>query len=45
MQSDIDMINFMSYDIHGSWDKPLLAQPATNLTGTLFGVSMVWVAY
>jgi chitinase len=34
MQSDLDMINFMTYDFHGAWETPLLAQPGTNLTGT-----------
>ncbi|RMJ22361.1 chitinase [Aspergillus sp. HF37] len=32
MQSDLDMINFMSYDLHGAWETPLLALPGTNLT-------------
>ncbi|RJE25923.1 chitinase [Aspergillus sclerotialis] len=32
LQSHVDMINFMSYDLHGSWDRPLLAQSGTNLT-------------
>lgn len=36
MQSDLDMINFMSYDLHGSWDQPLLAESHTNLTGTYY---------
>lgn len=33
MESYIDWFNVMTYDLHGSWDSPLLAQPHTNLTG------------
>lgn len=35
LQPEVDMLNFMSYDLHGPWDRPLLAEPGTNLTGTL----------
>lgn len=34
MEPHIDWVNVMSYDLHGSWDTPKLAQPHTNLTGT-----------
>jgi chitinase len=31
----VDWLNVMTYDLHGSWDKPLLALPHTNLSGKL----------
>lgn len=33
MQPYVDMINIMSYDMRGPWEKPMLAQPGANLTG------------
>jgi chitinase len=29
----VDWLNVMTYDLHGSWEKPILAQPHTNLSG------------
>lgn len=29
----VDWLNVMTYDLHGSWDRPTLALPHTNLSG------------
>ncbi|KAJ9205070.1 CAZyme family GH18 [Paecilomyces variotii] len=42
MEPYLDWINFMSYDLHGTWDSPLLAQPHTNLTEIDEALDLLW---
>ncbi|GAD92334.1 succinate-semialdehyde dehydrogenase, putative [Paecilomyces variotii No. 5] len=42
MEPYIDWVNVMTYDLHGSWDSPLLAQPHTNLTEIDESLDLLW---
>ncbi|KAI9927901.1 hypothetical protein MW887_002753 [Aspergillus wentii] len=42
MEPYIDMINIMSYDLHGPWDQPLKALPHTNITEINTSLQLLW---
>ena len=47
MEPYVDCFNFMSYDIHGTWDgdnpyTSAVVQPLTNLTEITEGLDLLW---
>ncbi|KAL1968102.1 hypothetical protein VTN77DRAFT_2232 [Rasamsonia byssochlamydoides] len=38
----VDWLNVMTYDLHGSWDNPILAQPHTNLSDISQSLQLLW---
>ncbi|GAM43946.1 chitinase [Talaromyces pinophilus] len=40
----VDWLNFMAYDLHGSWEKPTIAEPHTNLSDIQQSLQLVWNA-
>lgn len=40
----VDWFNIMTYDLHGSWEKPNVAEPHTNLSDIQTTLDLVWNA-
>lgn len=40
----VDWVNVMAYDLHGSWEKPTIAEPHTNLSDIQQSLQLVWDA-
>lgn len=42
MEPVVDWFNFMSYDLHGTWDSPAVVGAHTNLTEIAEGMKLLW---
>lgn len=40
----VDWLNVMTYDLHGSWEKPTIAKPHTNLSDVEESLQVLWNA-
>jgi chitinase len=44
LEPHVDWLNIMTYDLHGSWEKPVIAEPHTNLSDIQQSLKLVWDA-